>query len=143
MKRHERTRCWASRRSGVQPNTLVIDTGALIGFERGDRFTCILLERAVLAERTLLIPAGVLAQVWRNPSTQVRLGRLLGSPRVLIKPLDDQGARAAGQLCAIRGTRDIVDASVVATARQYRCQVVTSDADDLRRLDPSLALIEV
>jgi predicted nuclease of predicted toxin-antitoxin system len=49
-------------------------------------------------------------------------------------------AEATGILCGRAGTSDAVDASVVLTARRERAVVVTSDADDLHRLDPTLAV---
>jgi hypothetical protein len=122
---------------------LVLDTGALIAFERGQRFAVILLQRAEASGRTLVVPAGALAQAWRNARTQVRLGRFLAAPRVSVEPIDNMRARAAGQLCALRGTSDVIDASVVLAARAHHCAIVTSDPDDLAHLDPSVALIVV
>ena len=52
-------------------------------------------------------------------------------------------ARQAGQLCGVTGTSDVIDASVVLCAREHGHTVVTSDPDDLRRLDPKLDLIEI
>jgi predicted nucleic acid-binding protein len=44
-------------------------------------------------------------------------------------------------LLASNGTSDITDAHVVICARRSDQHVVTSDSDDLRRLDPALRLI--
>lgn len=96
--------------------------------------------RAVQNGLRIAVPAGVVAQVWRNGRTQVRLVRLLGSPWVDVEPLDDRRARAAGQLCGAAGTHDVVDASVVLCARARNHAVMTSDVDDLRRLDPGVSL---
>jgi hypothetical protein len=52
-------------------------------------------------------------------------------------------ARAAGQLCGVSRTTDIVDASVVLCARAHSAKIVTSDPDDLRRLDRKAELIVV
>jgi hypothetical protein len=46
-------------------------------------------------------------------------------------------------MVAASGTSDIVDAHVVICARRSAQQVVTSDPDDLRRLDPEIGLIAV
>jgi hypothetical protein len=46
--------------------------------------------------------------------------------------------RAAGKVCARAGTRDIVDAVVVAGALARADLVVTSDADDLERISSAL-----
>jgi hypothetical protein len=44
---------------------------------------------------------------------------------------------------AASGTSDIVDAHVVICGRRAGQQVVTSDPDDLERLDPSLPLVRI
>lgn len=122
------------------PRPLVLDAGALIAFERGDRRV-----RALLAEaRRIVIPAGALGQAWRDGRRQVPLRALCDSSKAEVVPLDRLRAEAAGVLCARAGTSDVIDASVVLTARQQKdAVVVTSDPDDLRRLDPSLRLESV
>jgi predicted nucleic acid-binding protein len=122
---------------------LILDAGALIGFERNDRRIVVALARAVEREGQVVVPAGVVAQVWRDGSKQVRLARLLRSAAVEIEPLDDERARAAGQLCGAAGTRDVIDASVALCARKHGFTVMTGDVDDLRRLDPTLRLAAV
>ncbi len=121
----------------------VLDTGALVGFERNDRRVVSIVARAVEQGHPLLVPAGVLAQAWRDGRRQVRLVRLLGSPICDVVPLGDLAARATGQLCGLSGTADVVDASVVVVARQRSVRVVTSDARDLRRLDLDLDVVAV
>lgn len=64
-------------------------------------------------------------------------------PLVDVVPLDDHAARAVGQLCGVSGTTDVVDASVVLCARQRGHRVLTSDPDDLRRIDPRLQMVAV
>ena len=122
---------------------LTLDAGALIAFERNDRRTVALIARSLLHRYAIAVPAGVVAQVWRDGRRQARLARLLGAREVEIVTLDDQRAREAGQLCGVRGTNDIVDASVVLCARSRRHRIVTCDPDDLRRLDSQAALIAV
>lgn len=121
----------------------VLDAGALVAFERNDRRVVAIVARALHHGDPLVVPAGVVAQVWRDGARQVRLVRLLGSPLVAVMPLDDAAARASGQLCGVSRTSDIVDASVVVVARQHRLRVLTSDQDDLRRLDPRLDVVPV
>lgn len=116
---------------------VVLDAGALIAVDRGDRRMIRLLELA----REVHVPAGALAQAWRNPARQVRLVRVVSSAGVAIHPLDGAGARAAGQLCAATASSDIVDASVVILAGLVDGVAVTSDPDDLRRLDPGIELV--
>ncbi len=122
---------------------LTLDTGALIAFERADRFVVSLLSRALEQRLQVVVPAGVVAQAWRDGRRQARLARLLGSARLEVESLDDRRARACGQLCGVTGTRDIVDASVVLCARARAHSVATSDVADLRRLDGNLRLIAV
>jgi len=52
-------------------------------------------------------------------------------------------AKAAGRLCGLRDTSDVIDASVVVAARESGAIVVTGDGGDLRRLDPTLSIVEV
>lgn len=71
------------------------------------------------------------------------LARFLRAAEVEITALDEQLARACGDLCAATKTADVIDASVVILARERRDPIVTSDPDDLRRLDPEAQLIAV
>lgn len=121
----------------------VLDAGALVAFQRNDRRVVAIVARALEHGDTLLVPAGVVAQVWRDGARQTRLARLLGSSVCEVVALDDYRARAAGQLCGASGTKDIVDASVVVSARERGMRIVTPDADDLRRLDPRIDLIAI
>ena len=102
-----------------------------------------LLQQAVRRELPISVPAGVLGQAWRDGRTQVRLSRFLSARGLAIVPLDDRAARAAGQLCGATRTSDVIDASVVLCARTRGDQIMTSDPDDLRRLDPDVALVVV
>lgn len=122
---------------------LTLDAGALIAFERNDRAVVALLARALELEYSVAAPAGVVGQVWRDGRRQARLSRLLGSEDVEIESLDDQRAREAGQLCGVKGTADVIDASVVLCARARGHRIVTSDPEDIRVLDPAAELIAV
>ena len=122
---------------------LVLDAGALIALDRGDKRMIALLQRALAQGRTFRVPAGVVAQAWRDGRVQTTLARFLRSEEVEIIPLDEQLARACGELCGAANSSDIVDASVVLIARTRRDPIVTSDPNDLRRLDPSAAIITV
>lgn len=122
---------------------LTLDTGALIAFERNDRFAVTLVAQALAHALPIAVPAGVVAQVWRDGRRQARLARLLAAPQVEVEPLDDHRARAAGQLCGARGTADVIDASVVLCAKARGHRIATSDADELRRLDATAAVIRV
>lgn len=111
-----------------------LDAGALIAFERNRRAIVTLIARAHERSLALAVPAGAVAQAWRDGSKQARLSRLLSSPLVNIVPLDDRTARAAGQLCGVTGTADVIDASVIVCAAERKHSIVTTDAKDLRRI---------
>ncbi len=120
-----------------------LDAGALIAFERGDRAMLAIIVAARQERTRFVVPAGVVAQVWRDGRKQARLARLLASDAIEIEVLNDHRARAAGQLCGVTKTHDIVDASVALSARERGGAVITSDAGDLLRLDPTLRVIRV
>jgi hypothetical protein len=122
---------------------VTFDAGALIAFERNDRRVVTLVARALEKKVRIAIPAGVVGQVWRDGRRQVRLVRLLASDVVSVEALDDVRARQAGQLCGVAGTSDVIDASVVLCARANGHGVVSSDPNDLRRLDAKLPVIAV
>jgi hypothetical protein len=122
---------------------VTLDAGALIAFERGKRSMVTLVARAREQNQGLAVPAGVIAQVWRDGKRQARLIRLLSADLIEIVPLNDRTARAVGQLLGTARTKDVVDGSVVLCARERDHVIVTSDPDDLRRIDPRLSLVAV
>ena len=122
---------------------IVLDTGALIALERGDKRMIALLRKALAQGRVFRVPAGVVGRAWRSGRVQVTLARFLRSEEVEIVPLDEELARSCGELCAAAKASDVIDASVVILARERRDLVVTSDPDDLRRLDPASQIIAV
>ena len=91
----------------------------------------------------MIIPAGVLAQTWRDPSRQAHLATLLSARQVHVAALTEVVAKTAGRLCGQRGTSDVIDASVVLAAREADAIVVTSDLEDIRRLDSTLTIVAV
>ena len=122
---------------------IVLDAGALIALDRGDKRMIALLDRALAQGRTFRVPAGVVGQAWRGARVQVVLARFLRSDEVDIVPLDEQLARSCGELCVATNASDVIDASVVILARERRDPIVTSDPHDLRRLDPAAQIISV
>jgi len=127
-----------SDRGGV-----TLDAGGLIALDRGDRRVLALLARAAERGARITVPATALAQAMRRPATQARLARLVRQPTTDLVPLDGPDATSVGILLAASRTSDIVDAHVVICARREGQPVVTSDAADLRRLDPTLRLLVV
>lgn len=102
-----------------------------------------LLSRAHERGADVTVPASVLAQVIRDPARQVRLSRLVRQPTTRVVALDRAAAIEVGRLLAASGTADVVDAHVVACGRRSGTPVVTSDPDDLTRIDPSLPLVRL
>ncbi|HZH04745.1 MAG TPA: PIN domain-containing protein [Myxococcaceae bacterium] len=126
------------------PPGLTFDSGALIAFEGRDRRVTALVQRAIDLGRTIVVPAGVVGQVWRGGGArQARLAILLGSKHVMVEDLTRNRAQIAGELCKRSGTKDVIDASVVLAAWSHGRVVVTSDPGDIRRLDPSLKVVSV
>lgn len=122
--------------------SLVLDAGALIAVERGDRDTAASIEVARREQRGIIVPAGVVGQAWRGSDRQARLARLLNARDVLVEALTDAQARAAGVLCGSAGTADVIDASVVLTARRHHATVISSDRADLQILDPTVPVVD-
>jgi hypothetical protein len=111
---------------------VVLDAGALISADRGDRETVLRLRRVQQAGLGLRTNGVVIAQVWRDPSgRQANLARLLKS--VDIRSVDERLGRGAGELMGRAGTRDAVDATVVAIAATGD-RILTSDPKDLEEL---------
>src|SRR5690349_9553497 len=100
------------------PRAVVLDSGSLIAFERGDARMRALLRAALDTGVRVVIPAGALAQVWRDAAKQVALGALSRAATTRVVPLDQVLAEAVGVLCGKRKTSDGVDASVVLVARR-------------------------
>jgi len=129
---------------GGQPTrSLTLDAGALIAVEQDQRSVLIAVYNALRKGAAVLVPAGVLAQVWRGGARQARLVRMLNQHGVCLVPLDGLQARLIGILCARRQHNDVVDGSVAVTARQNKSLVLTSDPDDIRRLDPNLPVEKI
>jgi predicted nucleic acid-binding protein len=122
---------------------VTFDAGGLIALDRDDRRVIVLLARAAEAGALVTVPASALAQAIRRPERQARLARLIRQPTTDVVPLDRVDATSVGRLLAASGAADITDAHVVICARRSRQQVVTSDPDDLHRLDPTLDTVRV
>ncbi len=112
--------------------TLVFDTGALVALERNDRAMWTRMKIATLDGHPPLTHGGVVGQVWRGGSgRQAVLAKAFDSTEVVA--LTEGLGRTAGVLLAIAGLDDVVDASIVAIARDGD-QIITSDPSDIGRL---------
>ncbi len=115
--------------------TSVLDTGALIAIDRADEWGRAFLRRRLGA---IVVPAAVLAQAWRDGARQARLARFLVSDGTVVEALDELAAKAVGVILGRTGTSDVVDASVVVSARRHQALVLTTDPADLLKIDPNL-----
>jgi hypothetical protein len=111
--------------------TLVLDAGALLGYDRGDRVVQAFLERAARSRTEVLTTTGAVAQVWRNGARQARLALLLRG--VLEVELGVPDARRVGALLGAAERTDVVDGSVVDAATDGD-EILTSDPDDIAAL---------
>jgi hypothetical protein len=110
---------------------LILDTGALIAFERGDRQVAALVEATRRRNDRVITSSGCVAQAWRDGTRQALFARLLAGTSE--QPLDPRCSRPVGELCAAVETSDIVDAHVALLAQDHDA-VVTSDVADLKKL---------
>jgi hypothetical protein len=124
-------------------NGVIFDTGALIALDRGVRAVGVLVDQARRTQRTITVPAPVVAQAWRDPPRQARLAAFLRLPNVDVIKLDGQEARLVGLLLARARRSDVVDAHVAVCAIRLRQTVVTSDPNDLHRLAPGIEVYRV
>jgi len=134
--------------------SLVFDAGALIAVERRSTRLQELVRRARSRDAAVVVPTAVVAQVVRAGGRQVDLRRFLADSCVRFVGLDYPTALQIGALLnesglgqsgpGESGTADVVDAAVVVCARALDlCPVVTSDPEDLRKLDPAVPLIVI
>lgn len=114
------------------PGNIVLDAGALIALERGDRELLAILRGAVVLAFRVVIPATALAQVWRGGPRSALLSRLINGSEV--DPLSEERAKEVGVRVGLRGASDIADAHVVCCASEYRATIATSDPDDILAL---------
>ena len=113
-------------------SAFVLDAGALIAVDRGERAMIARLRAAEEDGIGLRTSAIVVAQVWRDPAgRQARLAQLLRA--VDIRDVDDRLARDAGVLLGRAGAADPSAATVVLVAESGD-HILTSDPGDLRRL---------
>lgn len=117
---------------------LVLDAGAFIALERRDRVMLDLAQRLDHDRTPLVTSAGVVAQVWRGGARQVALTFVLRRTHVVDLTL--AAAKSIGRVLGRSRTRDPIDAHVALLARERDWTVLTSDPDDLRRIDPALRL---
>lgn len=113
-------------------SALVLDAGALVAVDRGDRAMVARLRAAQRHGMDLRTNAMVIAQVWRDShGRQAHLAQLLRA--VDVRAVSPQEGRQAGALLGKAGTSDPIDATVVLLASPGD-RIVTSDPTDITRL---------
>lgn len=113
---------------------IILDSGAIIASENNDPTLAALLKAARKNRTPILVPATVVAETWRGPSTHPRTAALFGSVDGFLE-LNEKSARQVGALLAISKTAAIVDGNVVAIAiAQPPAMIVTSDVNDITQL---------
>jgi hypothetical protein len=110
---------------------LVLDAGALLAVDRGDRRVGAMLRVAQEAEVPMATSAGAVAQVWRDGARQARLARVLAG--IAIRTIDADTARSVGVLLGQAHSADVIDAHVAAQAGPGD-RVLTSDPEDITTL---------
>jgi len=108
---------------------LILDAGAFVAVERGDREIAALVKRERLAGRSPTTHGGVVGQVWRGGAgRQAMVARLLAGMEV--RSLDLDLGKRAGVLLGLSGGADVVDAALVCLAVDGD-EILTSDPEDL------------
>jgi len=111
---------------------LMLDAGALVAFDRGDRQVAALVEAARRRNVRVVTSSGCVSEAWRGGGPrQARLARLLMG--VGERPLDAAVSRRVGELCSRARRDDVIDAHVCVLTRDGDV-VLTSDVDDLKHL---------
>lgn len=121
----------------------VLDAGALVGIERRNPKIGALIKIASQHRIEMAVPSPVLAQVWRDGARQSLLSKALRNPIMTEAPLNHSAAKRVGELLRATGSTDVVDAHVAILAEQLRAPVVTSDPDDLAKLNAEITLVRV
>jgi hypothetical protein len=118
---------------------VVLDAGAFIALERRDRIMVELARRFASAGTSLVTSAGVVAEVWRGGTgRQIPIAFLLR--RTTVVDLTHPMARLIGRILGATGCSDPVDGHIALLARERGWPILSSDPDDLRAIDPSLAI---
>lgn len=112
---------------------LILDSGAVIGWSRGDERVRALLRQAIARNMELRVPVVVLAETLRGGPRDAPVHRVLKATGT--SPTDVATGRRAGALLGRTGGRNTADALVAAEAMDAPGSVVlTADPDDLTDL---------
>ena len=116
-----------------------LDTGALIAVERRRQRMLGFLRIAKADKIPVVVPAICIAEWWRG-RTDVR-EKILAA--VIVEHTDDALVRLTGQALVTVPTATCIDAMVMASAARRGGVVLTSDVDDLIRLQAAFPSVRV
>jgi predicted nucleic acid-binding protein len=122
-----------------------LDCGALIALERGDQRVRRFLDQAERRGVPVALPVSVLAQSWRGSPRQAQIARYLlsDSEHVETVDLDTASALRVGVLIGKSGHHDVVDVHVAVCARDRAHAILTSDREDIAKIDAKLPVIDI
>lgn len=132
----------ARSKKPIAPRCLILDSGAVIGWARGDVKARAMLSRALELGVDVRIPTAVLAETLRGGTRDAPIHRVRAAVDVF--PQTEAVARLAGGLLGRTKGRNTVDALVAAEAITQNADVLTSDAEDLAALlsaHPALSVL--
>ncbi|MBY8866408.1 MULTISPECIES: PIN domain-containing protein [Streptomyces] len=117
--------------------TLVLDSEGLSAWMAQDRKTAALFKALEISGGDLVVSANTIIEVSHGGTSMARLNWALS--RTKIEPVTEQSAKAAAKLlkqAGLHGHKYAIDATVAETALRQPppVAVLTSDADDLRKL---------
>lgn len=118
---------------------LTLDSGMLIGLERRKQRAVDVYRRAKERGARLTVPTPIIGEWWRGRS-DIREDILLS---VVVEPLSEAVAKLAGEAIARVAGATPVDAYVMASAAIRGDDVLTSDVDDLTRLQAYFRRVRV
>ena len=132
------------RKKQVPPRRLILDSGAVIAWSRGEARPRALLTRALEIGADIRIPVAVLSETLRGGSRDAPVLRVRNA--VDVWPTGEHIGRLAGALLGRAGGTNSVDALVAAEAVAAGADVLTGDEGDLRALladHPGVSVIPV
>lgn len=109
----------------------VLDAGALVAVDRRDRLIGAQLRVLQQQGTPVRVSSAVVGQVWRDGRRQANLARILAGAG--IEALAKEDGRRIGELLALAGSSDVVDAHVALMTAPADL-VMTSDPGDIRKL---------
>jgi hypothetical protein len=119
--------------NGAAEATVIYDSGALIAIDDVRNRAAADRHRDWIGRgRKILVPTVAAAQAVRKPSAQARLMLALRGCDLVPFTADDHVP--VGQLLALSGTADVVDAFVALLAAQQQAAVISSEPDDIGHL---------